>query len=167
MNIKNVTPEDLSVLSVLTKDESLKHRQDICFEHSKMCVDENGIIVAAIVIRKNAVSNFFNGEIPIIDNDNANIKHACDIIPKSKQYEVVCQYLKEGETYQPLYEAYCKLYYDEMLPLGIVWMDFQKSPNNRIIDHVSYISNIEDIKSIGAQIAKFIYDMDNNNIRFK
>ena len=49
----------------MAKDETLKTRDDICFEHSKMCLDDDGEVLCFIVLRERSLLEFFNGNIPM------------------------------------------------------------------------------------------------------
>ena len=65
MNIRRIEKEDLPMIAELAKDETLKTRDDICFEHSKMYLSDDDEVVCFIVLRERSLIDFFNGNIPM------------------------------------------------------------------------------------------------------
>ena len=68
MEIRRIEKKDLPMIAKLAKDETLKTRDDICFEHSKMCLDDDGEVLCFIVLRERSLIVFFNGNIPAVEN---------------------------------------------------------------------------------------------------
>ena len=64
MNTRNITKDDLPMLAELVGCPELTEREDMSFEHSSMAIDENGEVVAFIVLRQRSLQDFFGGEIP-------------------------------------------------------------------------------------------------------
>lgn len=106
MNIRRIEKEDLPMIAQLAKDETIKTREDICFKHSKMCLSDDGEVLCFIVLRERSLIEFFNGNIPAVENFEKDeeceewsewwVKE--DIEYFDEHYEIIATYLKEGVT---------------------------------------------------------------------
>ena len=107
MEIRRIEKKDLPMIAKLAKDETLKTRDDICFEHSKMCLSDDGEVLCFIVLHERSLLEFFNGNIPMDENvkndkyyeegDEWRVKEFVESYD-GKHYEIIATYLKEGVT---------------------------------------------------------------------
>ena len=135
MEIRRIEKKDLPMIAKLAKDETLKTRDDICFEHSKMFLSDDGEVVCFIVLRERSLLEFFNGNIPAVENfekdkhkylDEWWVKEYIEEI--EEHYEIIAAYLKEGVTSKYYYwwnllsAVECDLHDDHYGPqIGILW----------------------------------------------
>ena len=135
MNIRRIEKEDLPRIAKLAKDESLKTREDICYEHSKIYLSDNGEVVCFIVLCERSLFEFFNGNIPMDENvekdedyeegDEWWVKEEIEAFD-GKHYEIIAAYLKEGvsggEFGNLTFAVECDLYDDHYGPqIGVFW----------------------------------------------
>ena len=115
----------------MAKDETLKTREDICYEHSKIYLSDDDEVVCFIVLREGSLIEFFNGNIPAIENfeneylDEWWVKEEIDAFD-GKHYEIIAAYLKEGvsggEFGNLTFAVECDLHDDHYGPqIGILW----------------------------------------------
>ena len=64
MGLRHITKEDLPKLAELISCEELAAREDISFDHSAVAIDDNGVIVAFVIMRQRSLQDFFGGRIP-------------------------------------------------------------------------------------------------------
>ena len=102
-NIRKIERADLPMLAELAKDKTIETRDDICFEHSKMYLSDDGEVLCFIVLRERSLIEFFNGNIPAVENfekdkhkylDEWWVKEGIEYF--EKHYEIIATYLKEG-----------------------------------------------------------------------
>lgn len=133
MELRHVTKEDLPKLAELISCEELAAREDICFEHSAVAIDDNGVIVAFVIMRQRSLQDFFGGRIPdeIITEDDEDYEEGDEFIyrneteehfPESVQYEMIYSY--ETEDYHYAQECFGLLIKDFIL----IWRD-NSNPN--------------------------------------
>lgn len=111
MTVENVTKEDLPKLAKLLGDDSILMHEDICFEHSKYSMNENGEITAFIILRQHSLYDYFGGDIPLDRNFVEWSSHIRDGIKQcfseeSCHFEVIFYYLKDKEYSIHLYNLY-------------------------------------------------------------
>lgn len=102
MVIRSIDKKDLPMMAKLVKDESIKTMEDICYEHSKICLSDDGEILCFIVLREHSLMDFFNGVIPKDENLNDDAEEGEEWWVKEdiesyvgKHYEIVAAYLKD------------------------------------------------------------------------
>lgn len=127
MEIRNVTKEDLPKMAALLNDEALATRSDICFEHSKLMLDEDEKIISFIVLRQYSLNEFFNGDIPLrkLDKTDKGYKEGdeCDF------QKMLDEYFSDNCQFELLYtfcgndRDVCHLYRSVWLEesVGLVW----------------------------------------------
>ena len=127
MEIRRIEKEDLPMIAELAKDETLKTRDDICFEHSKMYLSDDGEVLCFIVLRERSLLEFFNGNIPAnenidIDDDGWWEKEFIESYGY-KHYEIIATYLKEGATKDTFLNLLSAVEREKMRPpqIGILW----------------------------------------------
>ena len=123
MNIRRIEKEDLPMIAELVKDNTIETRDDICFEHSKMCLSDDGEMVCFIVLRERSLIEFFNGNIPANEEDDDWWEKEFIESYGYKHYEIIATYLKEGvtkDTYSNLLSAVER---EKMRPpqIAILW----------------------------------------------
>jgi hypothetical protein len=112
MKIRNITPNDLPILKDLVGDDFT----DICYEYSKLSINDNGEITSFVIITPKTIKDHFGGIIPI-DKLCFNSIHYYEgmkywirnVLEKhfpNEQYYISGLYLKEGEDYMILREVY-------------------------------------------------------------
>ena len=141
MEIRRIEKKDLPMIAKLAKDETLKTRDDICFEHSKMFLSDDGEVVCFIVLRERSLLEFFNGNIPAVENFEKDeeceewsewwVKE--DIEYFEKHYEIIAAYLKEGVSEMEFSNLLC-----EIESIGIIWM-INNPPNEADFYHFNNI----------------------------
>ena len=104
MAIRKIERNDLSIIAKLVNDNSLETRDDIYFEHSRICFSDEGEVLCFIVLREYSLIDFFNGEIPADENTEYDedyeegeewfIKE--DIEYFKDHYEIIAMYHKES-----------------------------------------------------------------------
>ena len=131
MNIRRIEKKDLPMIAELVKDNTIETRDDICFEHSKICLSEDGEILCFIVLRERSLLEFFNGNIPAVENfkgeylDEWWVKEEIEAFD-GKHYEIIAAYLKEGvsggEFGNLTFAVECDLHDDHYGPqIGVFW----------------------------------------------
>lgn len=136
MEIRRIEKKDLPMIAKLAKDETIETRNDICFEHSKMCLSDDGEALCFIVLCERSLLEFFNGNIPMDENVEYDedyeegeewwVKEDIEYI--EEHYEIIAAYLKEGITSKCyywqnlLFAVECDLHDDHYGPqIGILW----------------------------------------------
>lgn len=104
MTIRKIETNDLPIIAKMANDNSLETRDDICFEHSRICLSDDGEVLCFIVLREHSLIDFFNGEIPADENTEYDedyvegeewfIKE--DIEHFKDHYEIIAMYHKES-----------------------------------------------------------------------
>lgn len=130
MEIRNVTKEDLPKIAALLNDETLATRSDICFEHSKLMFNEDGVIDAFIVLRQYSLNEFFGGDIPLrkLDKNDKGYKEGdeCDF------QKMLNEYFSDNSQFELLYafggkfnlhNLYRNIWLEENV--GLVWSTIQ------------------------------------------
>ena len=135
MEIRRIEKKDLPMIAKLAKDETLKTRDDICFEHSKMFLSDDGEVVCFIVLRERSLLEFFNGNIPAVENfkgeylDEWWVKEEIESYD-FKHYEIIAAYLKEGVDDQEFSNLLHAVEFEDRKPqIGIIW-SIQDLPSN-------------------------------------
>lgn len=135
MTIRNITPEDLPVLSSLLEDSNLTLRSDICLGHSKIMFDDSGDVVCAVLLKREPLSEYFNGSIPpdlyedkniedYEEGDEYLIKEAAEtIFPKGMQYEIIGFYTSCNCRKEDVNNLFSNAQVDDGgFPIGIIWI---------------------------------------------
>ena len=110
MELRHITKEDLPKFAELISCEELATREDISFDHSAVAIDDNGVIVAFVIMRQRSLQDFFGGRIPdeIITEDDEDYEEGDEFIyrneteehfPESVQFEMICSYETENYYY--------------------------------------------------------------------
>ena len=130
MEIRRIEKKDLSMIAKMAKEETLKTRDDICFEHSKMCLDDDGEVLCFIVLRERSLIEFFNGNIPMDESvekdddyeegDEWWVKEEIEYF--EKHYEIIATYLKEGVSEMEFSNLLYVVEFEGGNPqIGIIW----------------------------------------------
>ena len=133
MELRHITKEDLPKLAELISCEELATREDISFDHSAVAIDDNGVIVAFVIMRQRSLQDFFGGRIPdeIITEDDEDYEEGDEFIyrnetedhfPESIQFEMIYSY--ETEDYHYAQDCFGLLIEDFIL----IWRD-NSNPN--------------------------------------
>ena len=130
MNIRRIEKKDLPMIAKLAKDESIKTREDICFEHSKMYLSDDEEVICFIVLRERSLLEFFNGNIPAVENfekdkhkylDEWWVKEDIESYD-GKYYEIIAAYLKEGVSEMEFSNLLYVVEFEGGNPqIGIIW----------------------------------------------
>lgn len=138
MELRRIERKDLPMIAQLAKDETLKTRDDICFEHSKMYLSDDGEVICFIVLREHSLLEFFNGNIPAVENFEINkhkyldewwVKEFVESYD-DKHYEIIATYLKEGVDDQEFSNLLHRIEFEDRKPqIGIIWSS-QDLPSN-------------------------------------
>ena len=131
MELRRIERKDLPMIAQLAKDETLKTRDDICFEHSKMYLSDDGEVICFIVLRERSLLEFFNGDIPMDENvkndkyyeegDEWWVKESVESYD-FKHYEIIATYLKEGVDDQEFSNLLHRIEFEDRKPqIGIIW----------------------------------------------
>lgn len=129
MNIRRIEKKDLPMIAELVKDNTIETRDDICFEHSKICLSEDGEILCFIVLRERSLLEFFNGNIPMDENVEYDedyeegeewwVKE--DIENNEKHYEVIAMY-DNGKDGVPFNRTITSVESNNgKYPIGVLW----------------------------------------------
>ena len=127
MEVESITEENLPKIAEKIGDDSLLAYDDICFEHSMYSMNEKGEITAVIILRRNSLFDYFDGQIPADNNFNENkyiIKQSLNsLYPNdTDHYEMVCCYLKSNNYFIHIHELYnLILPRDGSSPTGVIW----------------------------------------------
>ena len=133
MELRHITKEDLPKLAELISCDELATRDDISFDHSAVAIDDNGVIVAFVIMRQRSLQDFFGGRIPdeIITEDDEDYEDGDEFIyrnetedhfPESIQFEMIYSY--ETEDYHYAQDCFGLLIEDFIL----IWRD-NSNPN--------------------------------------
>lgn len=142
MIIENVTKEDLPKFAKLLGNNSILMHDDICYEHSKYCMNGNGEITALIILRQHSLYDYFGGDIPL----DRNIVKWCEshirdgisqcFSEESSHYEMLFCYLKDKEYSIHLYNLYAFTHtFDNGMPIGVVWTKHQNDSEFPLRNH--------------------------------
>ena len=167
MTFRSIVKEDLSKLAKLADNQELCTMEDLCLEHSKMCLDDNGKVLAFVVIRQNSLIDYCGGQIPADESVNKNdedyeegdeyhLREDVAEFKKEEQYEIVSWYLRQGEDYmftlRPTYleaSCWCSV---ENRPIGVIWMPYK--PNSDIPIRTCFY-NLNDLVWVDAPIKDY------------
>ena len=137
MTVRRIEKKDLPMIAELAKDKTIETREDICFEHSKMYLSDDGEVVCFIVLREHSLIEFFNGNIPAVENFEKNkyqyldewfVKENIEYV--DKHYEIIATYLKEGVDGQEFSNLLHRVEFEDRKPqIGIIW-SIQDLPSN-------------------------------------
>ena len=145
MELRRIERKDLPMIAQLAKDETLKTRDDICFEHSKMYLSDDGEVVCFIVLREHSLLEFFNGNIPADENvktdkyyeegDEWFVKEDIESYD-GMHYEIIATYLKEGVSRMKFSNLLCEI--ESNPQIGIFWM-INDPPNDADFYHFNNV----------------------------
>ena len=138
MEVRHVTKEDLPKLAELISCEELATREDISFDHSAVVIDDNGVILAFVIMRQRSLQDFFGGRIPdeIIPEDDEDYEEGDEFafreeieeyIRDNEQFEVVYSY--ERKDANEVFEVYTAITYEGIL----LWCDNENVHINSVI----------------------------------
>ena len=103
MKIRNISKDDLPKLSKLVNDEQLCLMENICFEHSKLSIDDNGKIISFLILIPHNIEEYYGGKIPVDRKAKFNANHLIEDIQESykdgNQYELYSWYLDEMDDF--------------------------------------------------------------------
>lgn len=130
--IRSITKEDLPILAKLIGDKDLCSRDDLCLEHSKMSLNDEGVITSFVILRQNSLIDYLGGEIPAdvtVDKNDENYEegfeyHVRDDVvefKKEEHYELVHWYLRQGEDYAFTLRP---TYLEASMAIGVIWMPY-------------------------------------------
>ena len=169
MTFRSIVKEDLPKLAKLADNQELCTMEDLCLEHSKMCLDGNGKVLAFIIIKQNSLIDYCGGQIPadeLIDKngkyyqegDEYHIHRVISEYFPTQQYELVEWYLEPDEYDEDSREHVLhkeilrKTIYatDNPKPIGVIWMPYKKGSkipvlsiffnlNNEILVEIPYV----------------------------
>lgn len=112
MIVRNVKPNEIETLKVLTPDDQSFYTDDIWCEQSKICTDEDGDILGFALVKPHSIYDFFGGEVPpeegVEERKKWWIKEDIDYF-KDSQYEVLF-YMKSMELSEANDEIYLNLF---------------------------------------------------------
>lgn len=136
MTVRRIEKKDLPMIAELAKDKTIETREDICFEHSKMYLSDDGEVVCFIVLREHSLIEFFNGNIPADKNIEMGIEGEEWWVKEDierydgKHYEIIATYLKEGVDGQEFSNLLHRVEFEDRKPqIGIIW-SIQDLPSN-------------------------------------
>lgn len=167
MEIRRITKEDLPMLAKLIGDEDLCSRDDLCLKHSKMSLNDEGVITSFVILRQNSLVDYLGGEIPADvtvdkndedyeEGDEYHLREDVSEFEKEEQYEMLYYYLKCGEHYMftlhPTYmeaSGWCSA---DNGPIGVIWMPYL--PNTDIPIKTCFY-NLNDLVWVDAPIKNY------------
>ena len=141
MTFRSIVKEDLPRLAKLADNQELCIMEDLCLEHSKMCLDDKGKVLAFIIIKQNSLIDYCGGQIPADESIDKNGKyyqegdeyHVHRVITEyfpTQQYELVEWYLNPIEPDEVLRETFLNSVYGEFSidskPIGVIWVEYVK-----------------------------------------
>lgn len=150
MEIRNITPNDLSVLKNLVGTDDFT---DICYEYSKMSINDDGEITSFVITTPKSIKDYFGEIIPIDELCFKNrhyyegmeywVKNILEEHFPTEQYFISHMYLKEKEDYMVLREVYLELpinhvywcLYDKTNPIQSRFYNF----NNNVWIDIPYV----------------------------
>ena len=132
MELRHITKEDLPKLAELISCDELATRDDISFDHSAVAIDDNGVIVAFVIMRQRSLQDFFGGRIPdeIITEDDEDYMEGDEYAFRNEveenfseeiQYELIYSYQSESD--KPFDHNICKCYDFASKDDILVWDD--------------------------------------------
>lgn len=129
MKIRKIEKSDLPMISKLAKDKSIKKIEDICFEHSKICLSDDGEVLCFILLREHSLIDFFGGNIPKDNNLRDNVEEGDEWWVKEdvesyigKHYEIIAAYLKDKHYSGAYSNLLYAVEFEYMRPqIGILW----------------------------------------------
>lgn len=150
MEIRNISPNDLPILMDLVGTGDFT---DICYDYSKMSINEDGEITSFVITTPKSIKDYLGGIIPIDELCHKSIHYyegmECwirnyleEYFP-NVQYHISHMYLKEGEDYMVLREVYLELprnhvywcLYDKTNPIQSHFYNF----NNNVWIDIPYV----------------------------
>jgi hypothetical protein len=141
MTFRSIVKEDLANLARFVEKQDLCTMEGLCLEHSKMCLDDDGAILAFIIIKQNSLIDYYGGQIPADESIDKNGKyykegdenHIHRVIAENfqgQQYELIEWYLNPNEPDEVLHETFLRLVYGEFniesKPIGVIWAEYVK-----------------------------------------
>lgn len=131
MIIRSVKPDEIDKLKELTPNDKPFYTNDIWYEQSKICTNDEGEILGFALIKPHSLYDFFGGEIPLEEGVEEEmkwmIKESVENL-KDCHYEVLF-YMKSIEMNKENDEIYLKLFNgidvdENKRTIGLLW-----SPN--------------------------------------
>lgn len=100
MILRSVKKEEIDTLKSLTPDDKSFYTDDIWYEQSKVCTNDEGEILGFALVKPHSIYDFFGGEVPpregVEEERKWNFKNYIDYF-KDSQYEVLF-YMKSMES---------------------------------------------------------------------
>ncbi len=121
MELRHITKEDLPKLAELISCDELATRDDISFDHSAVAIDDNGVIVAFVIMRQRSLQDFFGGRIPMEGDEYAFRNEVEENFSEEIQYELIYSYQSESD--KPFDHNICKCYDFASKDDILVWDD--------------------------------------------
>ena len=116
MEIRNITSNDLPVLKNLIGTDDFA---DICYEYSKMSLNDNGEITSFVITTPKSIKDYLGGIIPndelcyksihYYEGMECWIRDDLEEYFPNEQYHISHMYIKQGEDYMILRETYLEL----------------------------------------------------------
>ena len=116
MEIRNITPNDLPVLKNLVGTDDFT---DICYEYSKIRINDDGEITSFVISTPKSIKDYLGEVIPLdelcfksrhyYDDMESWVRNVLEEHFPTEQYFISHMYLKEGEDYMVLREVYLEL----------------------------------------------------------
>lgn len=116
MEIRNITPNDLPVLKNLVGTDDFT---DICYEYSKIRINDDGEITSFVISTPKSIKDYLGEVIPLdelcfksrhyYDGMEYWVRNVLEEHFPTEQYFISHMYLKEGEDYMVLREVYLEL----------------------------------------------------------
>ena len=164
MEIRSIDKKDLPMLANLANDPNLCSIEDVCLEHSKLCIDDDGRIIAFIIVKPNSLIDFFGGEIEADESVDKKGKYYKDGSEfhlhrtvsehfQNKQYELIHWYLEpceydENSTEYVIHEEMLRNTFLRTMcatrkskPIGIIWMPYERGCNIPILTEFFNLNN--------------------------
>ena len=141
IEIENITKEILPKLSQMIGSDLSLIQDDICFEHSKYCMNKDGEIIAFIILRNHSLYDYFNGEVPLDRNIVKWYSHIRDGISEcfseeDNHFEMIFYYLKDMEHSIHLYNLYAFTHtFENGMPIGAIWTKYQSDLDFPLKNH--------------------------------
>lgn len=144
MEIRNVTKEDLPKMAKLLNEEALTTRSDICFEHSKLMINDDGKIVSFLILRQYSINEFLNGDVPL-DNCEYSFQEMIDeYFSDNNQFELLYTF---GDNDRNICNLYSNIRNEESV--GLVWSITQNQYLTKKLVKYHFVKYNED----------FLYDL--------
>lgn len=137
MTFRSITKEDLPNLARLVDNQALCTMEGLCLEHSKMCLDDDGTVLAFIIIKQNSLIDYYGGQIPADEAIDKNGKyyevgdeyHIHRVISENfqgQQYELIEWYLSPNEPDEVLRKTFLRFVGIDSKPIGVIWVEYVK-----------------------------------------